>query len=111
MLRTHEQDGVMVVTVQEDRLDGSNADDFKDALIQLVEQGRERFVLDISKVEFIDSKGIGVLVALHKKLQGTGECGLCCLKPNVQKIFSISRINRLLPVYGTQDEAVAGLQG
>ncbi len=110
ILRTYEKNGVQVVKVEENRLDGANADVFKDSLLDFLDQGVSTFVLNLSNVEFIDSKGIGVLVAVHKKLLDAGKCCLCCLKPNVSKVFSISRIDRLLTIRPSEDEAAAMLK-
>ncbi|MGE4556513.1 MAG: STAS domain-containing protein [Desulfovibrionaceae bacterium] len=110
MLQTRKHGDVQVVLVKESRLDGANSELFKEQLFQFVDQGGDKFVLNLSNVEFIDSKGIGVLVSVHKKLMGSGTCCLCDLKLNVRKIFSTSRIDRLLHIYPTEDEAVAALE-
>jgi anti-sigma B factor antagonist len=110
MLQTSKRGGVLVVLVEDSRLDGANSEVFKERLLQFVDEGYDKFVLNLSNVEFIDSKGIGVLVSVHKKLMGSGKCCLCNLKINVRKTFSISRIDRLLLIYPTEDQALAALE-
>lgn len=66
-----EEAGWTIVAVQGE-VDISGAPRLRDAILQAVGSGVQRLVLDLSAVPFIDSTGLGVLVAAHKRLTSTG---------------------------------------
>jgi anti-sigma B factor antagonist len=57
-----------LVTVRGE-MDGSNARDLEDELIRLDKEGRSQIVLDVSRLEFIDSTGLAVLVRAHRRIE------------------------------------------
>lgn len=64
-------------------------------------------VVDLSAVEFLDSSGVGALVGAAAALrEGGGSLRLACPPPRVQKVFRISRLAEVIPIYDDVDEAV-----
>jgi anti-anti-sigma factor len=67
-------------------------------------------VLDMARVERLDSAMIGKLIAVHKKAKALGgRVGLCALQPAVRGELESLHLHRLIPFYDTEEEAVAGL--
>ena len=64
---TREQGSVNVVLVDESRLDASIAESFKTYLFDQIDSGKTQLVVDLSQVRFMDSSGLGALVAGLKK--------------------------------------------
>ena len=60
--------GALEVVIEVDSLDASNAAEAKNTLKDLDLQGQDRVVLNLEKVEFIDSSGIGALLSYYKQL-------------------------------------------
>jgi anti-sigma B factor antagonist len=84
------------------------APDFKDRLLKLIDEGKTRIVVDLSKATFIDSTTLGVLVGGVKRLRPTGgTLALVCTDPNIIKIFEITGLDRVFPIHGSRDEALA----
>ena len=71
-----------------------------------------RLVLDFSKVQFISSQAVGVILTLNKKLTARAAPGetlvLCGVGPQLMQLLKITRLDRLLTIKATQKEAVAG---
>ena len=71
-----------------------------------------RLVLDFSKVQFISSQAVGVIITLNKKLAARAAPGetlvLCGVGPQLMQLLKITRLDRILTVKATQKEAVAG---
>ncbi len=85
------------------------APEFKERLVQVIEDGKKQLVVDLSKATFIDSTTLGVLVGGVKRLRPTGgSLTLVCTDPNISKIFEITGLDRVFPIYDTRDEALAG---
>ncbi|MEM1384450.1 MAG: STAS domain-containing protein [Pseudomonadota bacterium] len=91
--------GKTIVKIGANRLDAAVAPEFKDGMVALIDAGSTRFVLDFSKVDFIDSSGLGALVGIYKLVNGRGSLELACLGPAVEKVFALTRMNRVFEIH------------
>src|SRR5204862_4618721 len=83
------------------------APQFKERLVQAIEDGKKQLVLDLSKAPFIASTTLGVLVGGVKRLRPTGgSLALVCTDQNISKIFEITGLDRVFPIYKSRDEAL-----
>ncbi|GAC1315874.1 MAG: anti-sigma factor antagonist BldG [Thermoleophilaceae bacterium] len=86
------------------------APEFKERLVQVIEDGKKQLVVDLSKATFIDSTTLGVLVGGVKRLRPTGgSLSLVCTDPNISKIFEITGLDRVFAMYGSREEALANV--
>ena len=71
-------------------------------------QGNGKLVLDFTKVEYLSSQAIGMVVGLHKKVAKVpgGKLVLCGVGPQLMQLLKITRLDRLLKVVNTQEEAL-----
>lgn len=102
-----EIDGIHIATVREDRLDASRAPSFKDEMARLIEGGASRVVLDLGAVAFIDSSGLGAIVSALKRLGPRGALAVAGASPAVERLFRLTRMDRVFAMHATVDEAVA----
>ena len=83
------------------------APEFKERLVQVIEDGKKQLVVDLSKATFIDSTTLGVLVGGVKRLRPTGgSLALVCTDQNITKIFEITGLDRVFPIHASRDEAL-----
>ncbi|HKU94996.1 MAG TPA: anti-sigma factor antagonist, partial [Vineibacter sp.] len=68
-----------------------------------------RVILDLGAVEFMDSSGLGAIVALLKRIGRDGDLVLAGTRPAVRKLLQITRIDRILTQHATVDEAARAL--
>ena len=86
------------------------APEFKERLVQVIEDGKKQLVVDLSKATFIDSTTLGVLVGGVKRLRPTGgSLALVCTDQNISKIFEITGLDRVFTIYSTRDDALKKL--
>lgn len=100
-------DNVQVVTVNAARIDAAVAIRFKDIMRGMTEFGPERIVLDLSQVEFVDSSGLGAIVASMKQLGSSSKLDLAGLTPTVDKVFRLTRMDTVFAIHDNADAAVA----
>ena len=100
---------VLVVTIHAKRLDAYLAPEFKAKLVYLVQSGHERIVIDMAALEFIDSSGLGALIAGLKVLGGRGEMVLCGITPRLLSLFQLTHIDKLFHIFDSVEAAVRGL--
>lgn len=108
-LDVNHQNGVTVIKPQLGRIDASVATEFKSRLIDLVDKGNEKIVINLSEVDFIDSSGLGVLVLVLRKLGPNGKIGLCKVNDSVRSIFELTRLNEVFDIHKTVEGAVEGM--
>jgi anti-sigma B factor antagonist len=83
------------------------APEFKQQLLEVVGQGGKNVVIDFTNTTFIDSTTLGVLVGGVKRLRPNGgQLSLVCSDRNITKIFEITGLDKVFPIYGTRNEAV-----
>ncbi len=107
MKMTSRTEGALqIVTVHDDRIDAAVAIQFKDTKRAETEGGAERVVLDLSKVEFIDSSGLGAVVAAMKQLGKDRKLDLSGMTPTVEKVFRLTRMDTVFALFPTLDAAL-----
>ena len=89
-------------------LDGMAIEEVGKSLFELVdEQARRKIVLDFSQVRLLSSMMLGVLVRLQKRAEGIkGRIVLCGLRPDLMKVFKITRLNKLFEFYKDENAAL-----
>jgi anti-sigma B factor antagonist len=92
-------------------IDLYTAPEFKERLVQVIEEGKKQVIVDLSKATFIDSTTLGVLVGGVKRLRPTGgTLVLVCSDQNIVKIFEITGLDRVFPIHETRDEALSSVK-
>lgn len=100
--------GQATVVAPKGDLDMAVADQMKRALTELIDTRQSRLVLDLGNVGYIDSSGLGALVASMKHARGMGgDIKICALQSDVRAIFEMTRLIKVMEAYGTRPEAVA----
>jgi anti-sigma B factor antagonist len=101
--------GVMVLRVGASRIDAASAADFRDALAAVVAGGVNRFVIDLSGVDFIDSTGLGALVSALKGAGRSGAVAVSGVKESVATLFKLTRMDKVFRMFPSDGEAAAAL--
>ncbi len=99
-------DGVAVATMPVEELDASNTGEFKRDIAPIL-QAHPRLVLDLAKVRFVDSSGLGAMLSCLRQLSArNGDLKLCGMSKQVRALFELVRMHRIFDIYGTREEAV-----
>jgi anti-sigma B factor antagonist len=103
----HTKDGIEIVDV-EGEIDVYTAPRLRELLIELVNNGFYQLVVNMEKVEFLDSTGLGVLVGGLKRVRAhDGSLNLVCTQERILKIFRITGLTKVFGIHDTVDEAIA----
>lgn len=103
---TVDREGTIAVLRCVGSLDMSSVPRFREVTQSLLAASVRRFVVDGSELTFIDSQGLGVLIALLRKVQAQdGDLKVAALTPDVASIFEITRLNRLFEVCSSREHA------
>ncbi|MDP8978063.1 MAG: STAS domain-containing protein [Actinomycetota bacterium] len=103
----HRDEGPVTILEVAGEVDVYTAPKLRERLIELVQDGRHHVVVDMTKVEFLDSTGLGVLVGGLKRVRShDGSLRLVCDKERILKIFRITGLTKVFPIHDSLDEAL-----
>ena len=93
------QQSGLVVSVMENRIDAAGAIEFKDRMREAAETPAATVILDLSNVQFLDSSGLGAVVAVMKHLAPKRKLELAGLNPSVAKVFRLTRMDSVFTIH------------
>lgn len=100
--------GVAVVRMT-GRLDYQTAPEARQELLDAVEQGSARLVADLGAVEFLDSSGLGALIAGLKAARAAGgDLRLAQVPEQARVVLALTTLDRMFTSFASVPEAVAG---
>ena len=104
-----EERGDVAVLAVSGEVDVATVPRLREQLHGLVASGTPRIVVDLDAVDFLDSTGLGVLVGALKRLRAAeGTFGLVCAKEPLLKIFRITALDQVFPIYPSIEAATSG---
>lgn len=100
--------GVTLVEVEGQLIVG-NRQELKQKVLEHLEAGDKKFVIDFANTGYIDSSGLGVLVSLSKKIREQGgELRLSSLNEDLRTLFELTKLDTLFRIADTKDLALEG---
>lgn len=105
-IRIVQREPVVVAELRGEVLDARNTKEFRSAIDPILESC-DNLILDLGQVTFVDSSGLGALLACLRRLTDRGaELKLCGLTRPVRTLFELVRIHRIFEIYNTREEAL-----
>jgi anti-sigma B factor antagonist len=102
-----EHSGITVVALEEDRLDAAMAVQFKDGMREIADAGASHIILDMGRVGFMDSSGLGAVVAVMKHVGREKVFEISALTPTVEKVFKLTRMDSVFRIHASTDSALS----
>jgi anti-sigma B factor antagonist len=103
-------DDVLRVRVEDPRLDAHTAPELRAQAAQHIGAATTRVLLDISALEFVDSTGLGALLAIRKGLPPGARMVLNGCRPEISQLLRLTRLDKVFPTSATEDEGLEWLQ-
>ena len=101
---------VAVVMLVAEQLDVSNADDFRNEMAPVLEECH-KLVLDLERVQFMDSRGCGAIISCLKNVSAAGgDLKLCRVTRPVRTVLELIRLHRVCEIVNTREEAIRAFQ-
>ena len=107
--RTTKENDVLIVDVDGQLIVG-NRQELKQKVLDELESGERKFLIDFSNTGYIDSSGLGVLVSLSKKIrEQDGELRLANLNDDLRTLFELTKLDTLFQISDSRSEALQSL--
>jgi anti-sigma B factor antagonist len=101
------QNDVTVIDVEGQLIVG-NRQELKQKVLEELENGSRKFLIDFSNTGYIDSSGLGVLVSLSKKIREQGgELRLANLNEDLRTLFELTKLDTLFHISNNREEALS----
>ncbi len=90
------------------RLDSANASAFESIVMDHISNGEQHLIVDCSRLGFISSSGMRVLLIAAKKLNASkGKLVLCTMQDHIHEVFHISGFDQIIPIRDSRQSAIA----
>ncbi|MCY4329354.1 MAG: STAS domain-containing protein [Endozoicomonadaceae bacterium] len=102
------QNQFTVVKIDENRLDASQANAFKDYMLGLLNSGEDKIILDLSKINFMDSSGLGAVVAVRKELMSKDDSKMHLANPQsaINDLLDLTCMNKVFSIFSSVEDAL-----
>ena len=102
-----EKGGVTIIDVEGQLIVG-NRQELKQKVLEKLDGGERKFLIDFSNTGYIDSSGLGVLVSLSKKIREQGgELRLANLNEDLKTLFELTKLDTLFHISNNREEALS----
>ena len=105
----HKIGNYLVLEILESRLGADKATAFKEAVGLHIADGPVSLILDLAKVNFIDSSGLGAILGVLKRMPKGGDIAICGITKPVSNMFKLTRMDRVFTLCATVEDAVSAL--
>lgn len=110
-ISAREDKGVTILELKGNIMGGEDETVFYDKLKELIDQEKKNVVLDLSKVEWINSRGLGILISgLTTMRNGGGELKLARVAEKVNSLLTMTRLITAFETHDTVEGAVASFK-
>jgi anti-sigma B factor antagonist len=107
-LKKSETDGVLIIYVEGKMIGGDDSDKFHAFVKGVIKEDHKKYLVNLKKVPWADSRGVGMLIGAHASIKSAG--GSMVLTNIGDRIDSILTITRLLLIFKTFDTEEEGIQ-
>lgn len=98
---------VMVVTLDGNIITGESADRVREIIRRLLAEGRRKILLDMAEVRWVDSMGLGTLVAaLVSVTRAEGQIKLLKVRKNIKDLLSNTKLDTVFASYDDESQAI-----
>lgn len=98
----------VIIELKGNVMGGPDAETFRDELHKLIEEGKKEVIVDLGKVKFMNSSGLGILIGGLTTLKNAGgEMVICRADKKIESLLMVTQLIKVFNHFRTLDEAVA----
>jgi len=106
IIKTTQQNGCTVATINAAEASLQNSEAFKSAVISLIDEGNHNIIINFEQVDYLDSSFLGALVSsLKYSMQKQATLCISNLKKDIYALLELTRIDKVFRIYKTTSEA------
>ena len=95
----------------EGEVDVYTAPQLKQQMISMLEGGARELIVNLTKVDYLDSTALGVLIGGLKRMrEREGNMVLICPSPRIRRVFEITGLDKIFDIYNTEQESLEAMR-
>ena len=107
-LKERKRDGVVILELNGKLMGGPDAITFNDTLKVLIHEGNLNIIVDLGRVNWVNSTGLGILISGYSTMKKSGgELKLLNVSERIDSIFMVSKLHTVFKSFSDEDEAIA----
>ncbi len=92
-------------------IDSATSERFREGLVSRIDENTKHVILNLAEVSYINSSGLGALVAAYKRVKACdGTLRLCRVRGSIAAVMSLIRLDKIVAIYDTEEAALASLE-
>lgn len=104
---SQESNGIIILKAENERLDSNIAPELKTQILVLAEEGHDKVLLDLSRVVYVDSSGLGaILFGIRQFRDRGGALRIFGAKERVQHLIKIAKLEEVVLNYASEADAI-----
>ncbi|WP_020403704.1 STAS domain-containing protein [Gracilimonas tropica] len=97
----------VIISFKGNLMGGPDAEEFRDTLHELIEEGKKEVIVDLGKVKFMNSSGLGILIGGMTTMKNAdGELVICQADKKIESLLMVTQLIKVFNHFRTLDEAV-----
>ena len=110
-VQTREQSGFTFLDLQGKLMGGPDADSFRNLIHGLIEEGKKKFIVNLSAVKWVNSTGVGILITGYTTLRRAGgDLKLLNVSDKIQSILYVTKLNLIFECFDNEEEAMRSFE-
>ncbi|MFH1144552.1 MAG: STAS domain-containing protein [Candidatus Eisenbacteria bacterium] len=109
---THTEGEAVVISLSGQLMGGPDAEAVRQLIRENLETGRKKIVIDIGEVSWVNSTGLGILIASHVTVSNAGgSLKLSRVSHRISQIFIVTKLHTVFETYDTVEQAIRSFAG
>ena len=109
-VKFEEQIGGSILHLKGQFIGGDETDKLRDALRELSEQKKNKLIINLEKVTYLNSTALGVLISAHANFaKRDGKIVLCNVSKSIENIFVITKLTLVFPITNSLEDAIKSI--
>jgi anti-sigma B factor antagonist len=109
MLNCREEHDILIVHPDVERLDSSVSETFRRGMADFINNGHNKIILNLSRVKFIDSSGLGSIASSFKLMGKNGDLILCSINSHIMAMIKLTRMDRVFQIFPSEERALSSI--
>ncbi|MBN2009278.1 STAS domain-containing protein [candidate division KSB1 bacterium] len=102
-------ENTLLIKFLDTKIEFSTTSKLRSKLFELAQKGNQRFIIDLTNIDRIDSSGIGVFIAFWKMFGNDARIVFCHLQPHIKNVFNAASLLKIFPIAIDEQEAIGML--
>ena len=110
-VKRYDEEDVVILEVSGKVMGGTDSDKFKSVIVGLIDEGAKKLLIDLSKVPWMNSSGVGILISAYTSMKNSGaSVKFLNINERVKSILMVTKLLTVFESYYSREDALASFR-